>query len=158
MSCRRYAAHFTAVGVGVTLPKMFCWYLARMRSFTQLSDGDFVSFCGTNTLLLPVVGALQHYFCLPRSLTQRTPFWPRPPQFLAVTAPFASGFIRRGCTFVAEREAVYPLPPRATRFRSISLLRISSQDEDGRCWEEAQRKWVFRERGFARGITSLPGT
>ena len=29
---RRYAAHFTAVDVGVTLPKMFCWYLARMRT------------------------------------------------------------------------------------------------------------------------------
>ena len=112
--CWRYAAHFTAVGVRVPLPKMFCWYLARMRTFTQLSDGDFVSFCGTNTFLLLVVGALQHYFCLPRSLTQRTPFWPRPPQLLAVTAPFASGFIRRGCTFVAEREAVYPLPPRAS--------------------------------------------
>ena len=76
--CRRYATHFTAVEVGVTLPKMFYWYLARMRTFTQLSDGDFVSFCGTNTLLLLVVGAPQHYFCLPRSLTQRTPFWPRP--------------------------------------------------------------------------------
>ena len=55
--CRRYAAHFTAVGVGVTLPKMFCWYLVRTRTFTQLSDGSFVSFCGTNTLLLLVVGA-----------------------------------------------------------------------------------------------------
>ena len=66
------------MGVSITLPKMFCWYLARMRTFTQLSDGDLVSFCVTNTLLLLVVGALQHYFCLPRSLTQRTPFWPRP--------------------------------------------------------------------------------
>ena len=41
--CWRYAAHFTAVGVGVTLPKMFCWYLARMRSSTQLSDGETLS-------------------------------------------------------------------------------------------------------------------
>ena len=45
---------------------------------TQLSDGDFVSFYGTNTLLLLVVGALQHYFYLSRSLTQRTPFCPPP--------------------------------------------------------------------------------
>ena len=50
---------------------MFCSYLVRTRTFTQLSDGDFVSFCGTNTLLLLVVGALQHNFCLPRSLTLR---------------------------------------------------------------------------------------
>ena len=35
------AAHFTAMDVGVTLPKMFCWYWA--RTFTQLCDGDFVS-------------------------------------------------------------------------------------------------------------------
>ena len=73
--CRRYAAQILAVGVGVPLPKTV-WYLA--RTFTQLSDGNFVSFCGTNTLLLLVVGAPQHSFCLPRSLTQRTPFWPRP--------------------------------------------------------------------------------
>ena len=56
------AAHFTAMDVGVTLPKMFCWYLA--RTFTQLCDGDFVSFWRTTTLLLLVVGALQHYFYL----------------------------------------------------------------------------------------------
>ena len=61
------AAHFTAMDVGVTLPKMFCWYLA--RTFTQLCDGDFVSFWRTTTLLLLVVGALQHYFYLSRSLT-----------------------------------------------------------------------------------------
>ena len=82
--CSRYVAYLNAVGVRVTLPKMFCWYLARMRTFTQLSDGDFVSFCGTNTLLLLVVGALQHYYCLPRSLTQHTPCFPFP--FLAFVA------------------------------------------------------------------------
>ena len=70
------AAHFTAMDVGVTLPKMFCWYLA--RTFTQLCDGDFVSFWRTTTLLLLEVGALQHYFYLSRSLTQRTPFCPPP--------------------------------------------------------------------------------
>ena len=51
---RRYAAHFTAVGVGVTLPKMFCWYLVRTRTYTQLNDGDlalFSRFCGTKTFL-----------------------------------------------------------------------------------------------------------
>ena len=123
---RRYAAHFTAVGVGVTLPKMFCRYLARMRTFTQLSDGDLVSFCVTNTLLLLVVGALQHYFCLPRSLTQHTPSWPRPsPPLPRACCPFASGFFRRGCAFVAEREAVHPLPPRKTRSRSISSLSLA---------------------------------
>ena len=67
------AAHFTAMDVGVTLPKMFSWYLA--RTFTQLCDGDFVSFWRT-TLLLLEVGALQQYFYLSRSLTQRTPFCP----------------------------------------------------------------------------------
>ena len=70
------AAHFTAMDVGVTLPKMFCWYLA--RTFTQLCDGDFVSFWRTTTLLLLEVGALQQYFYLSRSLTQRTSFCPPP--------------------------------------------------------------------------------
>ena len=51
--CRRYAAHFTAVGVGVTLPKMFCWYLARMRTFTQLSDGETLS---------RFVGRIRYYY------------------------------------------------------------------------------------------------
>ena len=86
--CRRYAAHFIAVGVRITLPKMFCWYLARMRTFTQLSNGDCVSIRGTNTLLLLVVGTLQQYFCLPRSLTQRITFWPRPPKIPRRCGPF----------------------------------------------------------------------
>ena len=72
--CRRYASRILAVGVAVPLPKMVL-YLT--RTFTQLSDGNFVSFCGTNTLLLLLVGAPRHYFCLPRSLTPRTPLWPR---------------------------------------------------------------------------------
>ena len=50
--CRRYAARFTAVnaarfsavGVGVTLLKNFCWYLARTRTFAQLRDGDLALF------------------------------------------------------------------------------------------------------------------
>ena len=37
---RRYATNFTTVGV--VLPQMFCRYLARMRTFTQLRDGDVV--------------------------------------------------------------------------------------------------------------------
>ena len=149
---RRYAARFTDVGVGVTLPKMFCWYLARMRTFTQLSDGDFVSFCGTNTLLLLVVGALQHYFCLPRSLTQHTPSWLRPPPLPRPCCPFASGFFRRGCAFVAEREAVHPLPPRATRFRPIFPLRVSTQDPEGRCGKGVQRQWDSRKPGLRPGL------
>ena len=71
-TARVNAARFSAVRVGVTLPKIFCWYLT--RTFTQLNDGDLAllrSFCGTNTLLLLVVGAPQQYFCLPRPLTQR---------------------------------------------------------------------------------------
>ena len=42
---RRYAAHFTAVGAGVTLPKMFGWYLARIRTFTQLCCPFYSCWC-----------------------------------------------------------------------------------------------------------------
>ena len=46
---RRYAANFTAVGVGVTLPKIFCWYLARIRTFTQLCCPFYCCWCRFNT-------------------------------------------------------------------------------------------------------------
>ena len=67
-------------------------------------------------------------------------------------------FIRRGSTFVAEREAVYPLPPRATKFRPISSLPVASQDTEGRCWEGVQRQWDSEKLDFGRGLATLTGT
>ena len=50
---KRYATHFTAVGVGVMLPQMSCRYLAQMRSFTQLGDGETLS---------RFVGRIRYYY------------------------------------------------------------------------------------------------
>ena len=98
--CRRYDAVFTAVGAAITLWRgqmllkfsplvsalCYPFFLPWVRPFTQLNDVDFVSFCGTNTLLLLVVGAPQHDFCL-QVLDTTHPVLAPPLHFLTLAAP-----------------------------------------------------------------------